>query len=255
MAAPTFPRRDWAWPEVIPREDFVSDYFDASPGEHATFLGPTGSGKTTLASELINPNAARDFPALVLVIKPEDKTVQQLFRGKDWRTVRTWPPYPWDKDHKGFVLWPKHTFDPDKDDPMLRREMRKAILDGYANRVGRKGTKKKPGTRGNVLFCDEVWGLVDLGLKRELTTVWTRARAMGCGLWAASQRPALIPLAAYSEPEHMFIHYSPDKRARDRYKEIGGVNTDMIATVTERITWHQFLYINRVDQTYCIVDA
>jgi hypothetical protein len=236
--------------ETIPRKDFVTDYFDYGRGEHVTFLGPTGSGKTTLASELIRPNATRNLPALVLVIKPKDDVVTRLFvKGQKFKQVRAWPPMPWDRDKRGFVLWPKHTFDPDKDDPLLHKEMRKGILAGYANKVGRKDAK------GNILFSDEVWGLVDLGLKRELTTVWTRARAMGCGLWAASQRPALIPLAAYSEPEHIFIHYSPDKRARDRYKEIGGVDPEAVAAITASMSWHQFLYINREERSMCIVDA
>jgi hypothetical protein len=236
--------------ETIPREDFVSDYFDYSAGEHVTFIGPTGSGKTTLASELIRPNASKNLPALVLVIKPEDKVVQSLFvKGAGYKRFQSWPPMPWDRDRPGFVLWPRHTFDPDRDDPVLKKEMRKGILAGYANKIGKREA------RGNILFSDEVWGLVDLGLRRELITVWTRARAMGCGLWAATQRPALIPLAAYSEPEHIFIHYSPDKAARDRYKEIGGVDPDAVAFITEQMEWHEFLYINRVERSMCIVGA
>jgi energy-coupling factor transporter ATP-binding protein EcfA2 len=248
------PDTSYAYPETISREDFVSDYFDYGRGQHVTFVGPTGSGKTTLAQELIEPTATPQLPALVLVIKPEDEVVEKLFvKEAKFKRIKSWPPPPTDKltkSRNGYVLWPEHSFDPVKDDPMLYKEMRRALLAGYANKIG-----NAKNVRGNILFSDEVWGLVDIGLKRELTTLWTRARAMGCGLWAASQRPALIPLAAYSEPEHLFIHYSPDKRARDRYKEIGGVDPRMIAEVTAELEWHQFLYINRVDRTYCVVDA
>jgi hypothetical protein len=148
----------------------------------------------------------------------------------------------------GYVLWPRHTFDPDRDDPHLRREMRRALLAGYANKV----PGKEP--RGNVVFADETWGLIDLKLQREIVTLHTRGRSMGCGLWVSSQRPTFIPLTSYSQAEHLFLAFDPDKKARERFREIGGIDPALIEEQVMRLKLHQWLYLRRADRTVCIID-
>jgi hypothetical protein len=139
-------------------------------------------------------------------------------------------------------VWPKHTFDPDKDDLVLYREFRKALLDSYK--------------RGNrIVFADEVYGLaVELGLNKELITLWSRARSMGAGLWVASQKPTHIPLWAYSNADHLFLAYDPDKRSRDRFAEIGGVDPDLVKQAVMQLGDHQWLYIRRAGRVLCVVD-
>jgi hypothetical protein len=64
-----------------------------------------------------------------------------------------------------------------------------------------------------------------------------------------------IPLDAYSQAEHLFLFHDPDKRARERFAEIGGVDPYLVQEAVLRLGRHQALYIRRDGPAICVVDA
>src|SRR6266487_2289160 len=232
---------------AFPREEFLTERWDYHPGEHVTFLAPK-AGKTTLAKQLLDGTVSKTLKAVILVVKPRDGVVRQWGSDDRYKIIRSWPPvmerY---RDTPGWILWPKHSYDPDIDDPKFYEEFRRAILDSY-----RRGDR--------VIFADETYGLSELGLNRELITVWSRGASsdgntMGCGLWAATQKPSHIPLWAYSQAEHLFLAHDPDRRARQRYAEIGGIDPAFVEHHVMRLGKHEFLYIQRTGPAACIVNS
>lgn len=230
--------------EVFDRPEFLARRFRYRAGEHVTAIGPTGSGKTTLLNELAENTASPELPCISLALKPRDSTMRDWSKRLGHRTVGTWPPsaLTTNRHPPGWTLWPKHTFDPDVDDANLHKQCRAAILDSYK--------------RGNrIILADELLALTDLHLGKELVALWTRGRSMGVGLWGGTQRPTHVPTYAYNQAEHIFLHYDPDKRARDRFAEIGGVDPKVVSETVMGLRKHQWLYIRRDGQKMCVVDV
>lgn len=232
---------------TIPRSEFLSDYWDYKAGEHVTILAPSGGGKTHLGYQLLDATATEQLPAIVLVMKPRDETVDKFTRRTRFRIVRQWPPPTVhrliNRKPRGWVLWPAFTFIPEVDEKRHSIIFRRAIQDSY-----------KTGHR--IIFADETYSLEEeLNLTTILRTVWTKGRSMGCGLWAASQRPVYISKWAY-QSHHLFIGNDPDDDARRRLSEIGAaVDKEQVRQVVGRLKKRQFLYINRDERTMAIIDA
>lgn len=227
------------------REEFFQERWQYRTGEHVTLIGPTGSGKTYITAQLLRYSATPERPAIVLGVKPRDETLDTWAKALKYPIVREWPPTLTKRitnnKPSGWILWPKHEFDPEIDDPHLYVEFRKAILDSYK--------------RGNrIILADEVFALAtELGMKRELKTIWSRGRSMGLGVWAGTQRPREIPLHAYDQAHHLFLAHTPDEGMRERFDEIGGVDPRIVKDIVLRLGDKEFLYIRRDGHRMCLI--
>ena len=235
-------------PDVVrlTQDEFVHEVFTPhyEQGQHVAIMGPTQSGKTTISYKLLNEIASPKLPAVVLVMKPRDDVVKDWSKLSGFRKTETWPPVinraykkkggGFGKKQRGWVFWPRHSLtNIERDDKMLSREFGKALTECYA-----KGNR--------IVFADEIVGLSkELGLEKQLKAIWSRGSGMGCGLWAATQRPFEAPLLMYGSSEHLLIFKDADKRSRERYDEIGGVDDKVVENLVMTLQKHEFLYIGR----------
>jgi energy-coupling factor transporter ATP-binding protein EcfA2 len=236
----------------IDRQDFIENYWDYKPGQHVSILGSTGNGKTTLALQLLEKTAHPELPGIVLAMKPKDDTVDKFHKkmkdsGNPYRRVRDWPARKslWAPgDPSGYIVEPKHYFD-DEDEERHAAVFKSCLMHSY-----------KTGNR--IIFADEAYSLAEeMGLDMDLVRLWSKGRSMGTGLWAATQKPTHVPLWMYSQASHLFLSYDPDKRARDRYREISGADPKVIEQALLNTDEFEWLHIQPKGRqtTVCIVSA
>lgn len=238
---------------VFSRQDFASRYFNYDAGEHVAFGGPTQNGKTTLCFDLLEYCATVSLPAYVAVSKPKDPTTQRATERLGFRRVEDWPvPIKvselWNGKPPGYVVWPKFG-DLNTDVERAASVTRRLIEDRYS-----AGVKNKPGI---LVLDDTMIKSKILGLDSEMVKVLAMAGAMDLGLWVMVQKPTdsgRTAIWSWSQSEHIFIAVDPDKRSRERYDQIGGVDPKIVETAVATLEPYQFLYIKRTGRHMCIVD-
>lgn len=214
-------------------------------GEHVSLIGPTGSGKTTLALELLD---RRDF-VCVLGTKPKDPTLDRLVKHKGYQLRRQWlertrrrplggPPEPAEvkmsdgttRRRAHVVLWPEFRVAADK--AHQRDVFDLALGDMFA-------------AGSWCVFADEVFYLCrELGLEQHLTTMWTQGRSLGVTLVGGTQRPAFVPLYMYDQATHLFLWGDNDETNLRRVGGLGGLSAASVRAIVAGLPQHSVLYVN-----------
>lgn len=213
--------------EFVDWPSFIGDFKRSwRQGEHITVIGGTGSGKTTLALNLLH---IRSY-VMILATKKKDEQLDAL-RKKGYHEVRA----------LGELLSerPKVIYRPTmrRLDKAEQVDAFKEALD-YVYDVGRW-----------CLFADEVRYLTHtLRLSGEMELLWLQGRSLKISIVAATQRPFHIPLEAYSQATHLFLYRDNDARNIKRLSEISGdVDHAMIRSEIQRLPRYHALYINARD--------
>lgn len=197
-------------------------------GEHVTLIGPTGTGKTTLALALL---PAREF-VIFYGTKPKDATLDSLVREQGWRKVERHDRMPnvVNKRNGRIVFWPKFRTPDDQATQayQIGMSMRQAFTEG-----------------GWCLVVDETHYMDhQLGLKKWMEALWTQGRSVKITVVAGTQRPAHISLMAYDQATHVFFWRDNDERNLKRISGLNGLNADLIRRTVATLPAHEVLYVN-----------
>lgn len=222
------------WEQFWPM--FVKRYGPAQrdDAQHVTILGPTGTGKSTIAVQVAD---LRPY-VVQLVEKPRDEKLRKALKRRRYRKVEELPDiggYPW------VYVWPKAG----------------GVEDEPGQRVAFRRVLRSAGKVGvwHVVIHEAPYMVDPLGLAPELKYVLRMGRSNGAGLIICAQRPAWLPRDIYSAASHLFLFGTNDT---NDLKAIGGLNgmneravRDAVAQLGANGDSHVFLYVGTRDGTVC----
>jgi energy-coupling factor transporter ATP-binding protein EcfA2 len=160
--------------------------------ERASFIGPTGSGKTELARAFLRHQRN------VIILDTKKSEID------DWQTVGESVDEKEVYRTKGgrfvYHVEPDFLIDPSRPERFFRWAL-------------------KGGNR--VIYIDELLDIIEVpGLK----ILATQGRSNNCGLWIATQRPHGVPIFAISEADATFVFRLRVDRDRERMEAATGTH-------------------------------
>lgn len=216
------------WSKFLPW--FGSDW-NSDPdygAEHVVLVGQAGSGKTTLAREIL------DYQPYVVVLgtKTRDNSLYDPLVQRGYTIVDKFDPT--NLEH------PKVIFAPKLEEPTPRA----LAAQGSAFQKALTGIFQ---TGGWCVYADEVRYLTEtLKLQSILNTLWLQGRSLWITLVVSTQRPVSIPLNAFEQATHSFLFRTAGKEDRIRSSEFQGGNSPVVYETLVQLPHHEFLYVNKI---------
>lgn len=217
--------RPTPWPEFLAEMTSLESPTRWKLGEHLTILGQTGSGKTRLGLEVAKQ---RDY-VCAIATKPKDELLAPLKR-EGYKVARDMHDLSRVRRQRRILLWP---------------ESKSLRSDGHQTKVLQDAFEYFYHTGNRCILADETYYLChQLGLEQEIVSMLFRGRSLGISLVCMAQRPFHLPLACYSQADHIFFFKEHDKRNRDRLREIGGADAGEVEAIIAKLPKYHFLYIH-----------
>lgn len=210
-----------SWDNI--KDDFIEAW---QQGDHLVIVGRTGSGKTTLALELIDLRVKlRNAYCVALGTKPKDVTLTKT----GWPITTHWPPTYSERESHKVIFWPRYS------KASNARKTLAPVFEGMLDDVLSEG--------GWTVFVDEMAYLVEtLGLRANLDEYWNAARSSEVTLLAATQRPVWLARSSVTQASWIITFRVNDESDRQRMGEILG-NKELIPIIGN-LDRHEFMITN-----------
>lgn len=253
--APGEGRRD-SRVELVGWEELWNERLQWEPGEHVSYIGTTGSGKTTAIVSLLERTPQH---AVLIVTKNRDKLVTRLPAERGWQLTREpedvfrlmgkltprnreWWEGQRERPPQRIVFWPKVPAGTSLEQrgDLLRDEMATILDRAYE--------------RGDVTVAidETTFASEELGLRRSLNQFWNEGRSSGISIVAGMQRPALVPKVSRSQATYLGIFRTPEPDDQRALAEMAGFadRATLRQEIDELPRYHHLLVNTRTGDMY-----
>lgn len=219
--------------------DYFLAHFVWRQGQHATLIGPNGSGKTVMNKELLRYRERRGAYICALATKPRDVELEEL---EQRGYLRVHDNTNWSLSSPNrLLLWPSAG---KFSDLVEQRRIFRRALEG-AWRAG-----------GWTFLLNELRYLTEhLGLRREMNTLYLQARASKFSLTGETQRPRSVPLEAFSQSTHLFFAACRDDEDLKRVSGLGNADSRLIRATVTALQRYEFCYVNTITGDVVVTKA
>jgi hypothetical protein len=226
---PPAPRVDWdRWFNWF-RKEWKQD-------QHISLIGPNGTGKSALANKLLDIRTYKIW----IMTKPADEKLESALERKHYVRVGAFPKNP-PEDVDRYLLWPAGSGGMTPEDHTKQR----TVIKDCFNKVFTGPPGGLPGRWCIVL--DEARYVADpsyLGLRREVNQLLIQGRSLRISVVLGFQRPSWVPPEAYDQASHLFIANDNDRRNVQRFREIGGVDGEVVAATVQGLDLYEWAHID-----------